>query len=92
MALLDLHSDRVALTHSLPVQPVVISDWWCTTCGRSEAAEDTRLCPECAFHRTRSRAALARQLAELAAVLASAALLVGAVVLRHRSGSAEERR
>lgn len=88
MALLELHPDHVALPIPSPCNPVVISDWWCTTCGRPEADEHTRLCRECASYRTRSRAVAALQLA----VLASAALLAGAAALRHRRGWAEERR
>jgi hypothetical protein len=90
MALLELHPDQGTPAQAV-IPPVVVGDWWCRSCGRPEAAEDTRLCPECASYRTRSRAVLARQLAELSAVLASAALLAGTVVLRHRSTQGEKR-
>jgi uncharacterized protein (DUF2237 family) len=91
MALLELHHDHVASVPSMTITPVVIGDWWCRTCGRPEAAEDTRLCPECASYPTRTRVVAARQLAELAAVLASATLCAGAVVLRYRSGRGVQR-
>jgi Zn finger protein HypA/HybF involved in hydrogenase expression len=83
MTLLELHHDHVQSTSSAPITPVLVGDWWCRTCGRPEADEDTRLCPECASYRTRAQLATARRVAELASMLVSAALLAGALALRH---------
>lgn len=92
MALLELQHDHRSPTPSAAtLTPVVIADWWCRACGRPEAAEDTRLCPECASYPTWTRIVAARQLAELAALLASASLFAGALVLRYRSGRGVQR-
>src|SRR5258708_36926334 len=47
--MIQLHTDVPSLAADAPV---VIQDWWCTTCGRGEAPEvdpDTRLCADCRY-------------------------------------------
>ena len=47
--MIQLHTDVPTLAADAPV---VIQDWWCTTCGRGEATEvgpDTRLCADCRY-------------------------------------------
>ena len=45
---------QCGVPHQAPLvdTPVVIRDWWCTVCGRGEAAEvddHTRLCADCRY-------------------------------------------
>ncbi len=47
--MIQLHTDAPSLAADAPV---VIQDWWCTTCGRGEATEvdpRTRLCADCRY-------------------------------------------
>jgi hypothetical protein len=44
-----LHDDHHGRSTLGDVAPLVITDWWCTECGRGEADETTRLCPECTY-------------------------------------------
>jgi len=47
--MLQFHDDRHHVTTPMAVDPVLIPDWWCTECGRGEADEATRLCPDCTY-------------------------------------------
>jgi hypothetical protein len=47
--MLQLHDDHHGATTPAGVEPLVIPDWWCTECGRGEADETTRLCPDCTY-------------------------------------------
>jgi hypothetical protein len=95
MTLLALHHDRVASRPGevgLPLPPascgadlapVVVGDWWCHECGRAEADDRTRLCPECAY-RTRTPVTWQVAAAGAAASVVSAAATVAALVVWHR--------
>jgi uncharacterized paraquat-inducible protein A len=67
--------------------PVIVGDWWCHECGRAEADERTRLCPECAY-RTRARVTASWQVAAAvaAASVMSVAATVAALVVWRRRG------
>ena len=47
--MLQLHDDHHADVSPAGVEPLLIPDWWCTECGRGEADETTRLCPDCTY-------------------------------------------
>lgn len=47
--MIQLHTDVPRLAADAPV---VIKNWWCTTCGRGESTEvdpDTRRCADCRY-------------------------------------------
>jgi hypothetical protein len=94
MTLLALHHDRVSrpgevglplppVSCEVDLAPVVVGDWWCHECGRAEADDRTRLCPECAY-RTRTRATWQVAAAVAAASVVSAAATVAALVVGRR--------
>ncbi len=56
--MLHLHDDHHGAATPAGVEPLVIPDWWCTECGRGEADETTRLCPDCTYMAADGRARL----------------------------------
>lgn len=51
----DDHHHRGELHPTTPegadseIAPVVVSAWWCTSCGVGAADEQTRVCPDCTY-------------------------------------------
>jgi hypothetical protein len=45
------------------IEPVIVADWWCTSCGHGEADEHTRLCDDCTYMGADGHARLAGPLA-----------------------------
>lgn len=52
-------TQRDTLGDPRSVIPLLIARWWCTTCGRPEADEQTTPCPDCVFTQVAGHARVA---------------------------------